>query len=130
LLKRHHNFFLPWEEDRKEFFEISQKFIKYCRPIYADHVEYCDCGQLSQIIGCELYFRMHHYNEINTRLIMKRASITGIKQMDFPALYETLDVFLDTVSKIDTVNKSPINNQGRFTLREPQKYCDFVEIFL
>ena len=72
---------------------------------------------------------MHRYYEVNARLIMKRASTTGIKEMEFPALYETLDVFLDTVSKIESVEKSAINKQGKFTLREPQKYCDFVEIF-
>ena len=120
MLKQHHNYKIPWEEDQKEFFLIAQKFIKYCRPIYADHVEYCDCGQLSQIIGCELYFRMDHYCENNIKLVMKRATLTGVKNLDFPALYETLDVFLDTLGKIETVKKSALNLNGKFTLREPQ----------
>jgi hypothetical protein len=51
---------------------------------------------------------------------MKRATLTGVKNLDFPALYETLDVFLDTLGKIETVKKSALNLNGKFTLREPQ----------
>lgn len=78
LAKKNHYYYLQQEAERQEFYQVTQRFIKYCRPIYQENYKYCDLGQLSLIFGSECYFGMLNQSEQNSKILMKRLRSTDI----------------------------------------------------
>lgn len=52
-----------------------------------------------------------------------------LKSISFYSIYESFDVFLDTVQHLPSVKNNPRNQNKdkRFTLSQPEEYVEFAE---
>lgn len=69
ILKRQDQHF--FKESDPKFIELSQDLIRYTRPIIDQNYMYSETGQLSQLIGVELYFKLYEFNEENAKILIK-----------------------------------------------------------
>lgn len=59
-----------------------------------------DNGQITVIMGVELYFKCDAFAEENCKVLMKFQTPENLQNADFALLYESLDIFVDLVQDL------------------------------